>query len=65
MTSRQYLRGDELTAADIQLGFVGEIVAARLGFAGYPSIDAWGKRFQARPAYKAAVARGGAYSSAS
>jgi anaerobic selenocysteine-containing dehydrogenase len=65
LESRSYLLGDELTAADIQLGFVSEIVAARLGFAGYPNIDAWGKRFQARPAYKAAVARGGAYSSAS
>ena len=28
----------------------------------YPNIKAWVKRFQARPAYKAALEKGGAYS---
>jgi glutathione S-transferase len=60
-----YILGKELTAADIQLSFVGEMAGARFGIAGYPNIDAWVRRFQARPAYKAALARGGAYSFAS
>jgi glutathione S-transferase len=32
----------------------------RLG--AYPNIQAWVKRFQARPAYRTALERGGAYS---
>ena len=28
----------------------------------YPNITAWVQRFQARPAYKAALEKGGAYS---
>lgn len=27
----------------------------------YPNLDAWVKRFQARPAYRKAIERGGAY----
>jgi glutathione S-transferase len=62
LAGRRYILGDELTAADIQLSFVGELAAARFGVAEYPNIDAWIKRFQARPAYQAALARGGVYS---
>jgi glutathione S-transferase len=65
LEGRQYLLGDALTAADIQLSFVGELAAARVGLSGYPNIASWVRRFQARPAYKAAVARGGAYGYAS
>ncbi len=54
--------GDELTAADIQLSFVGELASARMDLSSYPNIREWVKRFQARPAYKAALERGGAYS---
>lgn len=62
LDGREYLIGAGLTAADIQMSFVGELAAARLGIADYPNIKAWVKRFQSRPAYKAALARGGAYS---
>lgn len=62
LTGRQYILGDELSAADIQLSFVGELAAARFGISGYPNVKAWVKRFQSRPAYKAALAKGGAYS---
>lgn len=62
LEERPYLLGTELTAADIQLSFVGELAAARFGIADYPNIEAWKTRFQARPAYKAALTRGGAYS---
>lgn len=65
LQDHQYIMGDDLTAADIQLSFVGELAAARFGIDNYSRIKAWVERFQARPAYRAALARGGAYSFAS
>jgi glutathione S-transferase len=62
LAGRDYLLGDTLTGADVQLSFVGEIASTRTNRAAYPSIDSWVKRFQARPAYKAAIVRGGPYS---
>jgi glutathione S-transferase len=59
---RAYLLGNELTGADIQMSFVGEIAAARGDLAAYPRVADWLRRFQARPAYQAAIARGGTYS---
>ncbi len=61
LTGRDYLLGQELTGADVQVSFVGEIAGARADRAAYPALDAWVKRFQARPAYRAALARGGPY----
>lgn len=60
LEGRDYLLGD-LTGADIQLGFVGEFAGMFGERAKYPNIDAWVKRFQARPAYKRALERGGPY----
>ena len=60
LEGRQWLVGDSLTGADIQMSFVGE--AARELRAAYPNINAWVKRFQARPAYQKAIERGGPYS---
>lgn len=65
LTGRDYLLGAELTGADILLSFVGEVAAVRANRAAYPNVDAWVRRFQARPAYQAALARGGPYSYAS
>jgi glutathione S-transferase len=62
LQGRQYIMGDELSAADIQLSFIGELAAARFGIDSYPAIKDWLRRFQARPAYQAALAKGGAYS---
>ncbi len=62
LTGRDYLLGSGLTGADIQMSFVGEIMRARENRAAYPAVDAWVGRFQARPAYQAALSRGGAYS---
>lgn len=62
LAGHSYLLGDDLSGADIQLSFVGEVAAARANRAAYPNVDAWVRRFQARPAYQAAIARGGAYS---
>jgi glutathione S-transferase len=62
LAGRDYLLGNDLTGADIQLSFVGEIAAGRANRAAYPNVEAWVKRFQARPAYQAALTRGGPYS---
>jgi len=59
LQGRDWLVGEDLTGADIQMSFVGE--AARGLRAQYPNIDAWVKRFQARPAYQRALKRGGPY----
>lgn len=61
LQGRDYLLGNELTGADVQLSFVGEIAGSRGDRAAYPALDAWMKRFQARPAYARALERGGAY----
>jgi glutathione S-transferase len=65
LAGRDYLLGAELTGADIQLSFVGEITAARANRSAYPNLDAWVRRCQTRPAYRAALVRGGPYSYAS
>jgi len=62
LAGRDYLLGSELTGADIQLSFVGEIAGARADRAAYPNLDAWVRRYQARPAYRAALTTGGPYS---
>ena len=59
LAGRDWLLGDQLSGADIQMSFVGE--AARELRAGYPSLQAWVRRFQQRPAYQRALARGGPY----
>jgi glutathione S-transferase len=61
LKGRAYLVGDTLTGADIMMSFVAEL-AEKYGLtAPYPAIVAWLRRMQERPAYKAAVARGGPY----
>ena len=59
LAGRDWLVGDDITAADIQMSFVGEIAKSR--GAGYPNIVAWVDRFQARPAYRKALEKGGPY----
>jgi len=65
LQGRNYLLGAELTGADVQLSFVGEIAGSRADRTAYPALDAWVKRFQARPAYRRALERGGSYAFAS
>ncbi|NNM63996.1 MAG: glutathione S-transferase [Burkholderiales bacterium] len=60
LEGREWLVGDTLTGADIQMSFVGE--AARGLRASYPNMNAWVQRFQQRQAYRRALERGGPYS---
>ena len=59
LAGRDWLVGNDITGADIQMSFVGEIAKSR--GAGYPNITAWVDRFQARPAYRKALEKGGPY----
>ena len=60
-----YLVGDELTGADVQMSFIGEFAKAQGKLAAYPHLAAWVERFQARPAYRKAIEKGGEYKFAS
>lgn len=54
-----YILGDALTAADIQLWFVMRTAARRRDFGDHPPLGSYLARLEARPAFAAAVARGG------
>ena len=60
LAGRDYVMGD-FTAADVQMSFVGEVGRAFGRLGAYPNIDAWVSRLHDRPAYKAAIAKGGTY----
>jgi glutathione S-transferase len=62
LADREWLLGEDFTAADIQMSFVGEVAGVFGRFAAYPNLKDWVDRFQARPAYKAALEKGGPYS---
>ena len=64
LAGTSYLVGDTFSAADVQMSFVGEVLGAFNLRGDYPNIDAWVRRLHARPAYQAAVARGGPYNMA-
>ncbi|MGQ3056870.1 MAG: glutathione S-transferase [Nevskia sp.] len=57
-----WFAGPELTAADVIMSFPLEAAVARGGASqGYPNIQAFLARIQARPAWLAALAKGGPY----
>jgi glutathione S-transferase len=60
LASAPWFCGEELTAADVQMVFPMEALAAR-----YPNvparISAWVERAHARPAYQRALEKGGPY----
>jgi glutathione S-transferase len=60
LDGRDYFLGD-FTAADVQMSFVGEVGRAFGRLADKPNINAWVDRLHARPAYKKALEKGGAY----
>ena len=61
VAGRDYLMGGELTAADVQMSFVGEVGRAFGRLGDKPDLNAWVDRLHARPAYKRALERGGEY----
>ena len=61
LQDRDFLLGEALTAADVQMSFVGELAVNFTDVSNLPNLAAWVARFQARPAYKQAVERGGPY----
>lgn len=61
LSKNTWFCGDQLTGADVQMSFPLEASAARGMFDQYPNILAYVKRFQALPAYQAALAKGGDY----
>ena len=60
LAGQDWLLGD-FTAADVQMSFVGEVARAFGQTGKHKNIAAWVERFQARPAYAAALEKGGAY----
>jgi glutathione S-transferase len=62
LAQRHWFAGDEFTAADVMMSFPVEAAVARADAAnGRPHLAEWLKRIHARPAYQAALARGGPY----
>ena len=53
--------GDQLTAADVQMGFALEAAEVRADMSNYPNISGFLERMRARPAYRRGVERGGPY----
>jgi glutathione S-transferase len=59
--SSTWFAGEELTGADVQMSFPLEAAAARAGIGLGPRVSQFLERIHARPAYRRAVAAGGAY----
>jgi glutathione S-transferase len=65
LDGHDYLVGDTFSAADIQVSFVAELARALIGIDAYPNMTAWLERLHTRPAFRAAIEKGGAYAYAS
>ena len=61
LEERDYLVGNAFSAADVQMSFIGELAAIRTDRSRFANLEAWVRRFQRRPAYQAAIRRGGPY----
>lgn len=62
LDGRSWFAGDEFTAADVMMSFPLEAARARAGLgAERPNVIDWLERIHARPAYAAALQKGGAY----
>jgi len=60
--SRDWFAGEEFTAADVMMSFPLEASRQRAGLdASYPNLTDWLERIHARPAYAAALKKGGPY----
>jgi len=61
LRGREFLVGSELSGADIQMSFVGEMAKVFDKLELYPNLTAWLSRMHARPAFQRSVEKGGAY----
>jgi len=61
LKGREFLVGQTLTGADIQMSFVGEMAKVFDKLGPYPNLSAWLSRMHARPAFKRSIEKGGAY----
>ncbi len=61
LAKAEWFCGDAFSAADIQMSFPVEALAARLGIDACPHLQAWLQRIHARPAWRRALERGGPY----
>ena len=61
LAENQWFAGDSLSGADFQMSFPLEAAVARGAAMQYPNILAFVKRVHARPAYQAALVKGGEY----
>jgi len=61
LQGRDFLIGNALSGADIQMSFVGEMAGAYDKLKPYPNLGAWLRRLHARPAFQRSVEKGGAY----
>lgn len=64
LEGNDFLVGADFTGADIQMSFIAEVAGAFGLRTAYPALDGWIKRLHQRPAYQAALERGGPYSMA-
>jgi glutathione S-transferase len=61
LKGKDWLVGNALTGADIQMSFVGEVARGAKRIDSYPNLAAWVGRLQARPAYQRSLEKGGPY----
>lgn len=61
LAGRDWLVGDRLTGADIQMSFVADLAHVFGLRSGYPAMEGWAQRAQQRPAFARALEKGGAY----
>ena len=61
LQGRAFFVGEDLTGADIQMSFVGDMAKVFDKLGPYPSLAAWLSRMHARPAFQRSVENGGAY----
>ena len=62
LSQRPWFAGDQMTAADIMMSFPLEAARSRGGLnETRPATMAWLSKIHARPAYQAALAKGGPY----
>ena len=61
LAGKQFLVGDRLTGADIQMSFVGEIAKGQGALGMLPNMKAWLEGLHARPQWQAALEKGGPY----